>query len=125
MTVQQLLPKTDLMDTALPTSLATGSTRVTAAADNANSAKVADAAQQFEAMMLNELLKPLQFGASVDEGGEEGSGGAAGTIRGLATDALGKALAEHGGVGVARKVEQEMTKVRHTTKVKNEETKVQ
>jgi Rod binding domain-containing protein len=72
-------------------------------------AKLVDASQQFEAMMLNEMLKPLQFGAGVDAGGEESAGGAADTIHGMGTDALGKALSSHGGLGIAKKIVGEIT----------------
>ena len=90
----------------------------------AGTAKLVGAAQEFEAMMLGEMLKPLHFGAGVDEAGDEGQGGAADTIRGLATDALGKSLAAHGGVGIARKIITEVsaehearTKIKKGTKV--------
>jgi len=109
----------------MPTGLTTGGVKPGTAAVDPDSAKITDAAQQFEAMMLNELLKPLQFGAGVDEGGGESTGGAADTIRSLATDALGKALSQHGGVGIAQKIAKEITKERNTTKVGKEETKVQ
>ena len=88
----------------LPLAVATG-TAAPAGAD----AKLADAAKQFEAMLLGEMLKPLHFGAGVDEGAEEGPGGAADTIRGLGTDALAKALAGSGGFGVARQIVKQVT----------------
>ena len=72
--------------------------------EDVQKAKLVDASQQFEAMMLGEMLKPLQFGASPDAGADESGGGAGDTIRGIANDALGKALAQHGGVGIARSV---------------------
>ena len=60
--------------------------------------------------MLSQMLKPLHFGAGVDERGEDTEGGgAADTIRGMATEALGKALAQHGGLGIARKILREVT----------------
>ena len=76
---------------------------------DAKKAKLADAARQFEASMLTEMLKPLQFGGSADAGGQESEGGASDTIRGLGTDALGKALALHGGLGVARQIIKDVT----------------
>ncbi len=70
----------------------------------ARRAKLVDASQQFEAMMMSQMLKPLEFGAAPDAAGEQSTGGAADTVRGIATEALGKALAQHGGVGIARSV---------------------
>lgn len=74
----------------------------------AQRAKLVDASEKFEAMMLSQMLKPLQFGASPDAGDEESSGGAADTVRGMATEALGKALSQHGGMGIARSVLQQV-----------------
>jgi len=71
-------------------------------------AKLVDASEKFEAMMLSQMLKPLQFGASPDAGDDENSGGAADTVRGMATEALGKALSQHGGMGIARSVLQQV-----------------
>jgi Rod binding domain-containing protein len=88
-------------------------------------AKLASAAQSFEAMMLNEMLKPLHFGAGVADGAEESEGGASDTIKGMATDALGKALAASGGVGIARKIVKQVTAEEEATNVRRGETKVQ
>ena len=59
-----------------------------------------EGARQFEAMLLQEMLKPLQFGAGPDEGGEESAGGAADTVRGFGTEAI----ASGGGFGIARQI---------------------
>jgi len=90
-----------------------------AATTDRTQTKLANAAQQFEAMMLNEMLKPLHFGAAVDTGGEESAGGAADTIRGMGTDALGKALASHGGLGIAKKIVGEVT-AEHQAQIKKQ-----
>ena len=92
---------------------------------DAKLAKLTRAAQSFEAMMLNEMLKPLHFGAGVADGAEESAGGASDTIKGMATDALGKALAASGGVGIARKIVKQVTAEEEATKVRRGETKVQ
>jgi len=102
---------------------AVGSGMAPVAADP-QQAKLVSAAQAFEAMMLNEMLKPLHFGAGVDAGGEESAGGASDTIRGMGTDALGKALASHGGLGIARKVVAEVTREHEASVAKRDEGKV-
>ena len=90
----------------------------------AQNAKLVKGAEEFEAMMLNQMLKPLQFGAGVDAGGEESTGGAADTIRGMGTEALGKALAAHGGLGFARKIVEEVTREQDNVIAKKGESKV-
>jgi flagellar protein FlgJ len=95
------------------------------ASPDAKMTKLTGAAQTFEAMMLNEMLKPMHFGAGVADGAEESEGGASDTIKGMATDALGKALAAAGGVGIARKIVSQVTAEEQATKVRREETKVQ
>lgn len=87
-------------------------------------AKLTSAAQSFEAMMLNEMLKPLHFGAGVSDGAEESEGGASDTIQGMATDALGKGLAASGGIGIARKIVKQVTAQQEATKVGQRGTKV-
>jgi Rod binding domain-containing protein len=74
-------------------------------------AKLADAAQQFEGMMLQELLKPLQAGKDGDEsgGGGFGTGDAdrdtsLDTISSYGTEAVATAIAKAGGLGIARQV---------------------
>jgi peptidoglycan hydrolase FlgJ len=64
--------------------------------------KLTDAAHQFEAMLLQELLKPLQ---TEDGGwGEEKFDGASDTITSFGTEAVAKAISESGGLGIARQV---------------------
>lgn len=102
-----------------------GSTAVSDKSRELKLAKLTSAAQSFEAMMLDQMLKPLHFGAGIEDGAEASEGGAADTIKGIATDALGKALAASGGVGIARKIVKEVAAEQETTKVRRGETKVQ
>lgn len=88
-------------------------------------ARLTHAAQSFEATMLNEMLKSLHFGAGVAEGDEQSEGGASGTVRGMATDALGKALAARGGVGIARRIVKQVTAEQESAKIRRGEAKVQ
>jgi Rod binding domain-containing protein len=64
------------------------------------------AAHEFEGQMLKELLKPLTAtddltGSDSKEDSEDGSGGVLGEF---ASEALGKALSEHGGFGIADRI---------------------
>jgi Rod binding domain-containing protein len=59
--------------------------------------RLVQAAHEFEAQMMKELLKPMTGGASID-GEDSGSGGA---LADFATEALGQSLSRSGGVGIA------------------------
>lgn len=85
--------------------------------------KLVDGARQFEAMMLQKLLKPLQFGASPDNG-EESAGGAGETVRSFGTEAIAKAIATRGGFGVAREIVRQVTAERDAGEQKKGGTKV-
>jgi Rod binding domain-containing protein len=71
-------------------------------------AKLADAAHQFEALMINELLKAADsdkqtwLGDDADDASE--------TALGMAQTQLAQAMASHGGFGLASTIERAMTK---------------
>ncbi|MGA9585400.1 MAG: hypothetical protein WBQ95_08745 [Terracidiphilus sp.] len=58
------------------------------------------AAHEFEAQLMKELLKPMTNGATLD-GDDQGSGG---VLADFATEALGQALSQHGGLGIATNI---------------------
>ena len=69
------------------------------------------AAHEFEAQMMKELMKPLNRGSSLtgsdeDDDRESGSGGALGEF---ASEALGRALSEGGGFGIADRIVKQLT----------------
>jgi peptidoglycan hydrolase FlgJ len=72
-------------------------------------AKLVDAAQQFEATMLQELLKPMQHGQSSWGDEEKSEDSASDTISGLGTEAIAKAISKSGGFGIARRVVEQVT----------------
>jgi len=83
--------------------------QLTSEIDVQRHAKLADAAEQFEAAMLQELLKPMQHGQS-DWGGEEKSDDAAlDTISGFGTEAIAKAISKGGGFGIAKQIVSKVT----------------
>src|ERR1700749_4010999 len=71
-------------------------------------AKLVDAAQQFEATMLQELLKPLQHGQSSWEG-ESSDDTASDTISSFGTEAIAKAISRGGGFGIAKQIVSKVT----------------
>jgi Rod binding domain-containing protein len=93
-----------------------GITAATATAAPASGAsmpqpRLVRAAHEFEAQMMKELLKPLNqsdaLTASGEDGDEdEGSGGALGEF---ASEALGRALSDGGGFGIATSIVKQLT----------------
>ncbi len=83
---------------------------VGAGADGRRTAKLASGAHEFEAMMLQQMMKGLKFGQAPGDGadGEEGSG-ANGTLQSYGTEALAKAISGQGGFGIARKIIEQVT----------------
>ncbi len=70
-------------------------------------AKLKDGAQQFEAMLLGEMLKPLHFGSAGGEGEQDDS--ASGTVESFGVEALSKSIAKGGGFGIARQIIRQVT----------------
>jgi len=69
-------------------------------ADALKRRKLTDAAQQFEGMLLEQMLKPMREGG---DWGEE-SGGGSQTMASFGTEAVAKAISKAGGLGIARQV---------------------
>jgi len=61
--------------------------------------RLVQAAHEFEAQLMRELLKPMANGASID--GDDLDASSGGALADFATDALGQALSRHGGLGIA------------------------
>jgi|SRR6202046_2294324 peptidoglycan hydrolase FlgJ len=72
-------------------------------------AKLVDAAQQFEASMLQELLKPMRSGEDSWGGDEKNEDGASDTISSYGTEAMAKAISKGGGFGIAKQVIAQVT----------------
>ena len=72
-------------------------------------AKLVDAAQQFEATMLQELLKPMQHGQSSWGDEQKSEDSASDTISSFGTEAIAKAMSKGGGFGIARRVVEQVT----------------
>jgi len=70
--------------------------------------RLVHAAHEFEAQMMQELLKPMTSGNGLD--GEDGTGSGSGSaLANFASEALGKALSERGGFGIASSIVREIS----------------
>jgi Rod binding domain-containing protein len=64
--------------------------------------RLVKAAHEFEAQLMKELLKPMTAHDGLfSEGGDAGSSGVLGEF---GAEALGRALSEHGGLGIANSI---------------------
>ena len=82
-----------------------------AATSGAKNPKLVNAAQQFESMMLQEMLKPMRSGEDSWGGdGDKSSDSSMDTISSFGTEAVATAISKAGGLGIARQVIQQVTK---------------
>jgi Rod binding domain-containing protein len=77
--------------------------------------RLVKAAHEFEAQMMKELMKPLNRGSSLtgadaDADDDSGSTGALGEF---ASEALGRALSERGGFGIASGIVKQLSPAAH------------
>ena len=70
--------------------------------------RLVKAAHEFEAAMMKELMAPLEPGS--DPLGEDSDGeGSSSALGSFAGEALGKAISEHGGFGIAKRIISQLT----------------
>jgi peptidoglycan hydrolase FlgJ len=103
------------MSIAMPAAAVGAATR-SAGAGSADHRKLTDAAQQFEGMLLQEMLKPMKEHGFCQEEGEsddkeEGSG-FGDTLTSFGTEAVATAIAKGGGLGIAKQVVQQVERER-------------
>jgi peptidoglycan hydrolase FlgJ len=70
--------------------------------------KLVDAAQQFESMLMQELLKPMRAGQD-DSWQPKSDDSAADTISSFGIEAVAKAISKGGGLGIATQVIRQVT----------------
>ena len=73
---------------------------------NSKTSKLHSAAQQFEALMIGEMMKSVHEGSSSGWLGSDDDEGGDNQAMGMAESQFANALAMHGGLGLARMVEQ-------------------
>jgi len=97
----------------------------------APSSRLAQAAHEFEGQMVKQLLEPMTSGDALTgaEGGDVdlGSGtgdGSTGALGEFASEALGKALSERGGFGIADRIVSELSRSGSSNSNRHENGKV-
>jgi flagellar protein FlgJ len=73
-------------------------------------AKLVDAAEQFEATMLQELLRPMQHGQSSWGEDVKDDDSASDTMSSFGTESIAKAISKAGGLGIAKSVVAQVTR---------------
>jgi Rod binding domain-containing protein len=69
------------------------------------SPRLVNAAHEFEAALVAELLKPMQQDALFSDNGDNaGDSGSQGSLRSFGTEAIARSISDHGGLGIARVV---------------------
>ena len=73
------------------------------------------AAQEFEAQMMKELLKPMMGRDALtgDESETDGGAGSAGALGDFAAEALGQAVSRRGGFGIADRILHDLSQSGH------------
>lgn len=80
------------------------------AAEAAKNHKLVDAAQQFESMLLQQMLKPMRSGEDSWGGdADKSSDSSMDTISSFGTEAVATAISKGGGLGIARQVIRQVT----------------
>ena len=71
--------------------------------------KLVRAAHEFEGQMMKELLKPMTADDSLTGEDANSDAGSSGALGEFASEALGKALSERGGFGIANQIVKELS----------------
>ncbi len=79
-----------------------------------NFAKIDEAAKEFEAVFLSEMLKPM-FDGIDDPDPLFGGGKGEEVFNGFMVREYGKLMAEHGGIGIAEHVRAELIRIQEET----------
>ena len=82
--------------------------------------RLVDAAQQFEALMLQELLKPMSSTENKWDTDEQEGDKSMDTMTSYGTESVAKAIAKGGGLGIAKKVVAQVT-AEHDSRMKKRE----
>ena len=97
------------------TAAATGPASPAASTGATPQPRLVKAAHEFEAQMMQELLKPMTSGSGLDGEDNDTASGSGGALGAFAMEALGRGLSEHGGFGIASSIVRELTSKGNTS----------
>jgi Rod binding domain-containing protein len=89
-----------------------GGNMVGAQGGDAPQPRLVRAAHEFEGQMMKELLKPMTGGDALtgaEDGDSDSGAGSEGALGEFASEALGQALSQRGGFGIADKIVKELS----------------
>jgi Rod binding domain-containing protein len=66
-------------------------------------------AHEFEAMMMKELLQPMTASSSIGGSEDDGDASSGNALNEFASEALGKALSQQGGFGIADRIVRDLS----------------
>lgn len=81
----------------------------TGAAPASPQPRLVRAAHEFEAQMMKELLKPMTAGNGLTAEDDDSASGSCGALGEFASEALGRALSEQGGLGIAASIVRDLS----------------
>jgi Rod binding domain-containing protein len=72
--------------------------------------RLVKASHEFEAQMMKELLKPLSSSAGLTGNDDDSDSGSNEALGEFATEALGQALSNHGGLGLSHRIIEDLSR---------------
>ncbi|MBW4027591.1 hypothetical protein [Acidipila rosea] len=77
-----------------------------ASPNSPHNAKLENAAHEFEAALMKEFIAPLEHDSLFSESsdGADSGGGSESTLMSFGSEAMAKAISEHGGFGIATRI---------------------
>jgi Rod binding domain-containing protein len=93
----------------LTTTALNATTASAATAASTPSPRLVKAAHEFEGQMMKELLKPMTSNDALTGSDDDSDSGSNGALGEFASEALGRALSDRGGFGIANQIVREIT----------------
>jgi Rod binding domain-containing protein len=89
--------------------------------------RLVSAAHEFEACLMKEFLKPLQHDSlfAEEKEGDDSPSGSTETLMSYGAETLAKAISEHGGFGIAKKILDQFSKTANIVQLETKNSSIQ